>query len=90
MVDSGLVIGTVLERDATHLLLSDGSEIFSPNESAFPDVSAGTGVAVSYLVSGGQKVAEALTIIPPVKRSGHQELDRVAWSFPTQERPRHG
>ena len=98
MVDAGLVIGMVLERDATHLLLSDGSEIFSPNELLFAEVSAGTGLAVSYHVAGGRKVAETLTIIPPLKRpgrpevmpQGQQDLGCTAWSLPKQERPRHG
>jgi hypothetical protein len=49
MVDVSLVIGMVLERDATHLLLSDGSEIFSPNELLFAEVSAGTGRCRSRL-----------------------------------------
>jgi hypothetical protein len=71
MVDSNLVIGTVLESDATHLLLSDGSDISSPKGLALPEVSSGAGVAVSYHVVGGRKVAEMLTIIPPPKRPGH-------------------
>ena len=85
MVDAGLVIGTVLEGDAIHLLLSDGSEIFFPDEADFSEVSAGTAVAVSYHISGGRKVAETLTIIPPLKRpgrpgmlpEGHEELGRT-------------
>jgi len=96
MVDVGLVIGMVLERDATHLLLSDGSAIFSPNELLFAEVSAGSGLAVSYHVSDGRKVAETLTIIPPLKRpgrpermpQGQQDPGCTTWSIPRQERPR--
>ena len=62
---------TVLEGGATRLLLSDGSEIFCPDEPVFWGVSAGTAAAVSYQISGGRKVAETLTIVPPLKRLGH-------------------
>ena len=61
----------------------------------FAEVSAGTGLAVSYHVSGGRKVAESLAIVPPLKRpgrpkvmpQGHQDLGCTAWFIPEQEGP---